>query len=68
MDEMMMAIAREYFASMEKEEKKEILHNFLDTLSPEEKGEVLGLILGELAGDKEMLKVIREFVNKKAKK
>jgi len=68
MDEMMMEIAREYFASMGTEEKKEILHTFLDMLSPEEKGEVLELILSEFAGDKEMLKVIREFVNKKADK
>ena len=61
MDEMMLAIAREYFSSMEKGEKKEMLRTFLDMLSAEEKEEVLKLILKEFSHDANLLKVIKEF-------
>jgi len=58
---MMLAIAREYFASMEKDEKKEMLRTFLDMLSTEEKEEVLKLVLKEFSHDANLLKIIKEF-------
>ncbi len=62
MDEMMLSIAREYFASMGKDEKKEILHTFLDMLSAEEKEEVLKLVLKEFSRDKNLLKEMKEAI------
>lgn len=61
-NEMMTAIAREYFASMGKDEKKEMLHTFLNMLSAEEKEEVLKLVLEEFSRDASLLKAIKEFV------
>ncbi len=65
LDEMVMEMAREYFSSMGKEEKKALLSEFLSSLSGEEKKEALEIALTEFAKDKELLERVREFAEAK---
>ncbi|MCX6801556.1 MAG: hypothetical protein NT067_00430 [Candidatus Diapherotrites archaeon] len=68
MDEMMLEMAKEYFSGMESEEKKEFLREFIGLLLPEEKEEILGMLLEEFCNDKKMLEKIKAFAKKSENK
>ncbi|MFH1234902.1 MAG: hypothetical protein V1493_04805 [Candidatus Diapherotrites archaeon] len=68
MDEMMLEMAKEYFSGMEAEEKKEFLREFIGLLSPEEKDEILEMLLEEFCNNKKMLEKIKTFAKKSEKK
>jgi len=68
MDEMVKAIAKDYFSSIDAEEKQELLHELFESLEEKEKEEIVELLFTEFAADKKLFAKIKSLIEKSGKK
>jgi len=68
MDEMVKAIAKDYFSSIDTNERKELLHELFESLEGQEREEIVELLFTEFASDKKLLAKIKSLIEKSDKK
>jgi len=64
MDEMMLAMAKEFFASLDGDGKKELFHELFDALETEEKIELLEIVLEEFGSDENTIIKVKSLICK----